>query len=416
MTGGRRPSQGSVPLQRPLPGSFPKGPEGYVLSSTQMPCFQASVTKAWAHQTPPTSPTPQQSPSIPLLPPGFPSARHYIPAQQKMAKKPRKKAAKNKAVANRASMPLRETQTTVAKTTVAENTVAEAVAKGVAKQLQEDQTTVVETTVTSGTSVPAMEGAEGRSRSGVKVGVSGAGFLYFVPSGALTCGASDGRASTESAQRLPPVAIECLTEETPRLPPVATDCSTGLGLELSARLDDSGRPMFRSHFRLRRKTTPATAPTLAELADALQGVQNAEEVGYAFGLSDDDSNPGSLHPPADRESLQSFSVANVCPSQVEKGGPEQPLNWWKSACSSGVDLREQPDVNLEPVPGIFISCGDCFLVSHEHEGTDGVLYLKLYKSGQPWEADSGALASPPLWAFDRLPGAQEPMAVRYMQL
>ena len=88
----------------------------------------------------------------------------------------------------------------------------------------------------------------------------------------------------------------------------------------------------------------------------------------------------------------------------------------KCACSSGLDLREQPDVHSAPVPGAFISHGDCFLVSHEHQGADGVLYLKLHKSGLPWEAGSSALSPPPLWAFDRLPGAQEPMAVRYLQL
>ena len=77
---------------------------------------------------------------------------------------------------------------------------------------------------------------------------------------------------------------------------------------------------------------------------------------------------------------------------------------------------EQPDVHSAPVPGAFISHGDCFLVSHEHQGAYGVLYLKLHKSGLPWEVAPSALSPPPLWAYDRLPKAQEPMAVRYLQL
>ena len=190
---------------------------------------------------------------------------------------------------------------------------------------------------------------------------------------------------------------------------------SSLGVELSASMRDSTRPIFRN-VRLRRKTTPAPAPTLAEFAEALQAVQQAQEVGYPFGLSDDDSNPGSLDQLADSQPEQPLRIWNLYQSKVENSQPEQPLTWWKCACSSGVDLREQPNVNSAPVPGVFISHGDCFLVSHEHQGADGVLYLKLYKSGLPWEAGSSAVSPPTLWAFDRLPGAQAPMAVRYLQL
>ncbi len=177
-----------------------------------------------------------------------------------------------------------------------------------------------------------------------------------------------------------------------------------LGEQLSANMMDSTRPIFQN-VRLRRKTVVAPAPTIAEVAEALQTVLLAEEAGYAFGFSDDDSSPGSMDQLADKPTCL-----------VDNSQPEQPLVWWKCACSSGLDLREQPDVHSAPAPGVFISQGDCFLVSQEQQGADGVLYLRLHKSGLPWEADSSAHSPPPLWAFDRLPGAQEPMAVRYLQL
>ena len=177
-----------------------------------------------------------------------------------------------------------------------------------------------------------------------------------------------------------------------------------LGVELSKSMGNSTRPILRN-VRLKSKTTPAPAPTIAEVGEKLQAIRSAEEVGYAFGFSDDDSNPGRLDQPA---------IKPTC--VVDNSHPKQPLVWWKCACSSGLDLREQPDVHSAPVPGAFISHGDCFLVSHEHQGAYGVLYLKLHKSGLPWEAAPSALSPPPLWAYDRLPNAQEPMAVRYLQL